>query len=68
MVGENLRDGYWEVAFEQWTERVIFSRLQRYPHVTEGQYRKRFPYWHECKEQSLNLGGTTDSIIRPKLF
>ncbi len=21
MVGENLRDGYWEVAFEQWTER-----------------------------------------------
>ncbi|MGF7012280.1 hypothetical protein M2146_002834 [Lachnospiraceae bacterium PF1-22] len=44
MVGENLRDEYWEVAFEQWTERVIFSRLQRYPHVTEEQYRKRFPY------------------------
>lgn len=29
MVGENLRDGSMEVAFELWIERIILSRLQR---------------------------------------
>jgi hypothetical protein len=29
MVGENLRDGSMEVAFELWIERIYPSRLQR---------------------------------------
>jgi hypothetical protein len=29
MVGENLRDGSMEVAFELWIEQIFLSRLQR---------------------------------------
>ena len=69
VVGENFRDGSMEVAFELWTEQIILSRLQR-----------RFPPLSreaisECVHDSrivvsaelfLNLGGTTDMLVRPK--
>lgn len=69
MAGENLRDGLMEVAFEQWTERIVLnlSRLQRNPGVKGERYRKgssSFPVLNECKEQSsLKLGGNTDVIF-----
>jgi len=69
VVGENFRDGSMEVAFELWIEQSILSRLQR-----------RFPPLSgeaisECVHDSrivvsaeiyLNLGGTTDMLVRPK--
>lgn len=67
MAGVNLHEGIIEVAFEQWIERnqagsrKILSRLQRHSHVTGKQYRKKIPVLTESRENSLNLGGTTDS-------
>ena len=71
VVGENFRDGSMEVAFELWIEQSSLSRLQR-----------RFPPLSreaisECVHDSrivksaeifLNVGGTTDMLVRPRHF
>lgn len=69
VVGENFREGSMEVAFELWIERIILSRLQRkFPPLSREAI-------SECVHDSrivvsaelfLNLGGTTDMLVRPK--
>ena len=69
VVGENFRDGSMEVAFELWTEQIILSRLQRRFPPLSGETISECV--HDSRivvsaEQFLNLGGTTDMLVRPK--
>lgn len=69
VVGENFRDGSVEVAFELWTEQIILSRLQRRFPPLSGETISECV--HDSRivvsaEQFLNLGGTTDMLVRPK--
>lgn len=69
MVGENLREGSIEVAFELWIEQIHLSRLQRkFPPlsreaISESLQDSRIVIRAEV---FLNLGGTTDTLVRPK--
>ena len=70
MGGANLHEGVMEVAFEQWIERAR-QKLQQAP-TQFPRYRETvsevIPVLAECREDSLNLGGTADLTIRPKLI
>lgn len=69
MVGENLREGSMEVAFELWIERIFLSRLQRrFPPLSREAISESFMISRIVMRADifLNLGGTTDTLVRPK--
>lgn len=72
VAGENFREGCMEVAFELWTEQMILSRLQRRFPPLSGEAISEFDRYSDdsrivmSAEVFLNLGGTTDMLVRPK--
>lgn len=85
MVGENLRDGDMEVAFELWIERISISvdsngipplsreAISEHSSRIVNERKEIIAFlsierFFRTRMNSLNLGGTTDTSVRPKHY